>query len=138
MSGVMERFAAKVVVAASGCWEWTASHSTSGYARLAVGKKIERASRVSYELFVGRIPDGLQIDHLCRNRGCVNPAHLEPVTGTENIHRSPLNPIHRSHCPAGHPYAGANLIVQRKRGRTWQRFCRECKNAKRRQARAAA
>jgi hypothetical protein len=83
------------------------------------------AHRVAYVLSVGPIPKGLTIDHLCRNRGCVNPTHLEAVTQRENTLRSPialaaLNAA-KTHCPKGHPYSGANVEL---RGRS--RGCRSC------------
>jgi hypothetical protein len=79
---------AKVAVASDGCWNWTGALSRNGYGRfgpqagLTVG-----AHRFAYELLVGPIPEGLDLDHLCRNRRCVNPAHLEPVGRSENLAR---------------------------------------------------
>ena len=78
------------------------------------------AHRVAYELQVGPIPVGLQLDHLCRVRSCVNPAHLEPVTSAENTRRG-LRAM-KTHCPQGHPYAGENLLIRP----TGQRRCRTC------------
>jgi hypothetical protein len=68
------------------CWEWT-GRTDQGYGRVSIGGRQLRAHRVVYERLVGRVPDGLVLDHLCRNRGCVNPDHLEPVTNEENIRR---------------------------------------------------
>lgn len=68
----------------SGCWIWTGALTTNGYGQVRWGDRTLRAYRLVYELLVGPIPDGLQLDHLCRNRRCVNPAHLEPVTQWEN------------------------------------------------------
>lgn len=84
-----ERFWEKVDTSAGplGCWPWTASGSRDGYGQFSADGRGVRAHRFAYELLVGPIPEGLQLDHLCRNPGCVNPAHLEPVTGWENTMR---------------------------------------------------
>ncbi len=110
-----ERFWARVHQA-DGCWEWLGAHTGAGYGAYWRNGRMDMAHRISYELIVGPIPAGLQIDHLCRNRGCVNPTHLEPVTGSVNQRRSPittgrLNTL-KTHCPSGHPYEGRNLVVK--------------------------
>jgi len=108
-----------------GCWLWTASKDRKGYGKFKMAGRVHRAHRVSYEMHVGPIPDGLELDHLCRNRMCVNPDHLEPVTTQENLLRgdtiAACNAA-KTHCPQGHEYAGDNLYID-KRGR---RFCRTC------------
>ena len=83
-----ERFEAKFRPSSKGCWTWTANWHNKGYGLFKSLGKTVKAHRFSYELYVGPIPEGLQIDHLCRNRTCVNPAHLEPVTNSENLLRS--------------------------------------------------
>ena len=85
--------------------------------------------RVAYEAAVGPIPEGLQLDHLCRNTLCTNPAHLEPVTCRENLLRgNTLQAANaaKTHCPYGHPYAGENLRVRRLKSGGLGRSCREC------------
>lgn len=113
----------------SGCWLWTGFTNEHGYGLLSVRengkKKLRRAHRISYELKNGPIPKGLQIDHLCRVRCCVNPDHMEPVTLVENVMRGEsfyAQQARRTHCPRGHEYSGRNLHV----GSKGERKCRAC------------
>lgn len=90
------------------CWLW-GSTVRSGYGRFTINTGTQAtAHRYAYELLVGPIANGLTLDHLCRNKLCVNPAHLEPVTLVENIQRRPPTKLHRNkvktHCPEGHAY----------------------------------
>lgn len=92
------------------CWEWTGS-KLKGYGQIRVACRTRYAHRWAYERFVGPIPDGLELDHLCRNPGCVNPAHLEPVTHRVNMLRGETVGARHAAvtaCPAGHPYDEAN------------------------------
>lgn len=141
------QFWARVRVTVSGCWEWTGATSSGprgGYGRFYCGGRSVAAHRASYEALAGPIPDGLQIDHLCRNHPCVNPAHLEPVTIRENVRRGITGQVCRersarvTHCPKGHEYtpdntsrglSGSSGYVTRK--------CRACmREAQRRLAQA--
>jgi HNH endonuclease len=114
---------------ATGCWIWQRKcMKRDRYGLMTVAKRTRLAHRVAYEAFVGPIPDGLQLDHLCRNRPCVNPAHLEPVTSRENVLRSPiaqaaLNAA-KTHCPRGHEYTSENTYLCGPYKR-W-RLCRRC------------
>lgn len=104
----------------TGCWEWErAKVQGYGYYRPPDGPVNVRAHRYMYELLVGPIPEGLTLDHLCRVRSCVNPAHLEPVTSGENTRRATAI---QTHCLRGHPLSGDNLYVRANR-----RHCRACR-----------
>lgn len=124
-----ERFTSKFVVDQStDCWEWTSKRSNRGYGLFSVEGKYRSIHRYAYEQLVGPIPAGLQIDHLCRNKACCNPAHLEPVTALENMRRGGAGRYlaEKTHCPRGHPYAGENLAYNKNGGR----WCRECNRTK--------
>lgn len=105
------------------CWEWTAYKNPAGYGR-AVGPdgRKQYVHRITYELFVGPIPEGLTVDHLCRNRGCCNPAHLEVVTRRENIQRGGKSL--QTHCIHGHSLHDA--YEDRRGDGSVSRKCRTC------------
>lgn len=115
------------------CWLWLAGLDGHGYGKFTEGGRQRAAHRLAYEALVGPIPAGMQLDHLCRTRRCVNPAHLEPVTNRENAARGDAGmaraaqQLAKTHCPAGHPFAGDNVQF-RPDGR---RRCRECRRAQR-------
>lgn len=116
---VRERFCAKIQKTET-CWEWRGSRTPQGYGRFRLHGSSTTAQRVSYAVFVGDLAAGLTVDHLCGNRGCVNPEHLEAVPHRVNILRSNgLAALHvrKTHCDYGHPLA---------QGKT-QRFCPTCK-----------
>jgi hypothetical protein len=121
----MDRLWNRVQKDADGCWRWTGAHIGDGYGNLWVAGKSRLAHRVAYELLVGPIPAGLEIDHLCRVRDCVNPEHLEVVTGKENALRgisfAAENAV-KEECVNGHPFDDVNTY-RRPNG---NRDCRVC------------
>lgn len=132
---LVDRFVKKYEIADDGCWNWTAARQDTGYGWFGVGGKNKRAHRVAWELAVGPIPEGLTIDHLCRNTSCVNPDHLEPVTMGENVLRgfaAPWWQSQKTHCPQGHEYTEEN--TSRTEG---HRRCRECLRQRARRWRAS-
>lgn len=121
----VDRFWAKVQ-RTEGCWEWTGSKLRSGYGQFTVDGKLMYVHRFSYELHIGPIPDGLVIDHLCRNTSCVNPAHLEAVTDRTNILRGTAPAARnaaRTHCVHGHEFTAENTQVDR----DGHRKCKTCR-----------
>jgi transcriptional regulator with XRE-family HTH domain len=106
----------------SGCWLWLGCLNQGGYGSIAIGRCPRGAHRVSYETFVGPIEDGLEVDHLCRNRACINPRHLEPVTPAENTRRSMVARGLATACKRGHAFDDENTYVIKGGGR----LCRRC------------
>ena len=112
------------------CWLWGGYIKPEGYGHFRDGVKTVRAHRWAYEFVHGAIPGGMQLDHLCRVRHCVNPNHLEPVTPVENTRRGETGEAARkrqlakTHCPQNHPYHGDNLYIVPSTGK---RNCRECR-----------
>lgn len=119
----IDRFFAKVSIIDDGCWLWQSVITHDGYGRFRLDGRMSMAHRVSYEWFVGVIPDNMCLDHLCRVRNCVNPEHLEVVTLQENINRGNTG-LHESIkiiCPKNHEYSEDNTKIVK-----GSRNCREC------------
>lgn len=114
------------------CWIWQRSFDVHGYGQLTIGNRLQKAHRVSYEMFEGPIPDGLHIDHLCRVRACINPDHLEPVTKAENERRALEFRRSQATCKNGHPW-DENAYINPK----GHRNCRACRRESLRRFRAA-
>jgi hypothetical protein len=122
----------------NGCWVWHGPMDSHGYGALrmpGLPAPTQLAHRTAYHVFIKPIPAGMQIDHLCRVRACVNPLHLEPVTPRENTMRSPLAPAARNaqktECKYGHAFTKDNTRVD-PNGRRW---CRACESRRLREKR---
>lgn len=138
----LHRILSKVTRTPEGCWEWGGAvsdgHNGNGYGYFKVKGRTTLVHRFMVERFLDAEIDGLVIDHLCRNRLCVNPDHMDPVTDVENTLRGNSPPAlnaRRLHCKAGHPLMGDNLRVSvyrdSRRGERRTRVCRTCKKERR-------
>lgn len=118
----MKRFWDKVDTSGE-CWVWTASVNNRGYGKFGLNYKTVLPHRLSYELCVGAIPEGLEIDHECKNRRCVNPAHLRPKTHLDN---TPKGADHynarKTHCKNGHEFSAGNTRLRDGK----YRVCKSC------------
>ena len=119
------RFARKIRLTPTGCWEWRASKSWLGYGMFNLRGRTRPAHRVTHEAVHGTVPTGLELDHLCRNRACVNPQHTERVTHRENVMRGTnvtARNARATHCIHGHPFDAANTYYKSDGGRS----CKAC------------
>jgi hypothetical protein len=131
----LDRFNDRWSLNANYCWVWSGHRTDEGYGVLVVGRRRRPAHRISYEHFYGPVGDGLVIDHLCRNRACVNPDHLEAVPNEVNVARGiglTAQQSRQTHCKRGHEFSESNTRVSP----TGRRQCRTCDREK--QARYAA
>lgn len=143
LSALPHHIASKIDANPVGCWPWTGATSDNGYGNVSVvtteGRRTVLAHRVVYELLCESIPDGMVIDHLCRNRRCVRPDHLSVVTQAENVKRGAGPELQRSmrlartECKNGHPFSGDNVMIRP----DGSRRCRQCNRDIQRRAREA-
>lgn len=132
-ASTLDRFVKKVSF--DGCWNWKASKDNDGYGNFWFKSKIYLAHRASYEMFVGSIQDGMTLDHICRNRSCVNPNHLRQMSLKENILCGDgvcAKKLKQTHCVRGHELSGYNLMNRVRNGNV-NRSCRICKNERKRE-----
>lgn len=116
-------YARHVVDATTGCWNWTGAISNSRYGSIFYEGRMQKAHRVMWRVLRGEIADGMDLDHLCRNTKCVNPAHLEPVTRSENLRRGLMDRnSQKTHCKRGHEFTPENTRTRPNGHRT----CKEC------------
>jgi hypothetical protein len=133
----LARFLAKIDTSGE-CWIWTGSNNGRGYGQFHKtgpdGRRQRYAHRLSYELFVGPIPDGMTLDHRCERgaNGCVTPMHLRPMSMGDNVLRSTRSPLaqkaRQTQCIRGHPLGGDNLLIVETKGRRQSRRCRTCRD----------
>lgn len=117
-----DMFERSIPIPESGCWAWDRAVTSHGYGAQSLGRgRTAPAHRLAYEFAKGPIPEGLELDHLCRVRSCINPDHLEAVTHEVNVRRGEAGGRFKTHCLRGHPMSGDNLRI----GPT-QRHCRAC------------
>lgn len=132
---------ARIEIMPSGCWAWLGCRYPEGYGRLKLRQIDVLAHRLSYITFRGSFDPLLDLDHLCRNRMCVNPEHLEPVSMLENVRRGMSPPAinaRKTQCANGHALAGANVRYERLPSGTLARRCHACAIEKQRVRRANA
>lgn len=119
-----------IMVTGGGCWQWTGARHELGYGRVRISGKVVPSHRHIYTLIRGPIPEGMQLDHLCRNPPCCNPWHLEPVAPEENVHRGAMaigfgHPANRMWCKRGHEFTEQNTYLNPKNGAKSCKICRK-------------
>lgn len=119
----------KYILIGEECWEWTAYKDAHGYGRFWLGNgKRGTASRAAWRLFVGPIPPGFEVDHVCKNPSCVNPTHLRAITKSENLGNRNLA---KTHCRNGHPLDDDNILSEMVHGKKARR-CKICRQRRKR------
>lgn len=129
---MLDRFSNKVIVLSNGCHQWTGAKDRDGYGKFQLDGKCIFAHRYAYQCRYGALDTSLVIDHLCRNRACVNPEHMEQVTTQENTRRGGHYESLKTHCDHGHEFTDENTYICT---RGW-RNCRTCRKIADRKRRA--
>jgi hypothetical protein len=109
------------------CWVWTGCTDWGGYGHIQLEKRTQRVHRVAYEVWVGPIPEGMTVDHLCFNTSCIRPSHLRLLTRSENSRNQ--RSAFKTHCVNGHEYTDENTLIEVKQHGLSQRRCRTCRVA---------
>lgn len=133
------KFISNVKVIFGSCWEWTGTKRTNGYGSFYAKNKQTQAHRAMYAWVVGPIPIGDVVHHICDNKGCVNPDHLQLMSHSihTSIHHGPSHNANKTHCKKGHPFSDENTIIMLRENGTFRgRKCRVCTNARQRKRRA--
>lgn len=129
MTAIYSRIKARCITDANGCWVWPGAKTGTGYGQVRLDGKKPYTHILMYVAVNGPVPDGLELDHLCRNRACCNPDHLEAVTHAENLRRSPIHNGNKTHCKHGH-------VLPDKVPGTRQRRCYACERERTRERKA--
>lgn len=125
----LDRLWAKIVKQSTPCWTWIGGRAEGGYGKFKIEYRTAIAHRVVYEILHGPIPEGMTLDHGCKNILCVNPDHMEVVTAVVNSQRIVNSNRGKTECPSGHEYNAENTIYTKQRSGAKHRICRICRNA---------
>lgn len=125
----LERLWGKIAKQQTPCWTWIGGRTAAGYGRFIVKSHSTFAHRVVYEVVRGAIPEGMTLDHLCKNTLCVNPDHMEVVTAAVNSSRIVSANREKTHCAKGHEYTADNTIYGKQSDGSKHRTCKICRNA---------
>lgn len=130
MNDTIPKLEEKYDIDSNGCWNWNRFVDHNGYGSFRIKGNTRTAHRVIWELLRGKVPEGLVLDHLCRNRKCVNPEHLEVVTQRENCMRGLIGG--KTHCKNGHLFDEENTLISQGEKQYTRRNCKSCDRIRKR------